>query len=69
MIEVFRTNVAEHKHAEQLVCMLLEHFPDGKINFDLQDCDRILRVDKQGLVPEKVIRLMQESGYECTLLD
>jgi hypothetical protein len=69
MIEVFRTNVAEPGHAEQLVNMLLEHFPDGKINFDLQDCDRILRIDQQGLAPEKVIQLMQENGYECCVLD
>jgi hypothetical protein len=69
MIEIFRTNVVEPQHAEQLVAMLLEHFPDGKINFDLQDCDRILRVDKQGLVPEKVVSLLQRNGYECHVLD
>jgi hypothetical protein len=69
MIEVFRTNVAEPRHAEQLVSMLLEHFPGGKINFDLQDCDRILRVDKQGLIPEKVVHLLRENGYECWVLD
>jgi hypothetical protein len=69
MIEVFRTNVAEPRHAEQLVAMLLEHFPDGRINFDLQDCDRILRIEKKELIAEKIVRLMNEQGFECCPLD
>jgi hypothetical protein len=45
MIEVFKTNVEEAVQAEKLVDILLDHFPDNKINFDLHDCDKILRVE------------------------
>jgi len=69
MVEVFSTNVEEQAHAERLVALLLMHFPGGKINFDLQDCDRILRVEKQQLVPEKVIQLLHEQGYQCRILE
>jgi hypothetical protein len=69
VIEVFKTNVHEHRRAAELVSLLLHHFPDGRINFDLDDCDRILRIDKPGLHPEQVIAVMAQEGFQCTALD
>ena len=45
MIEVFKTNVEKTNDADKMVRLLLEHFPQSKINFDLHDCDKILRVE------------------------
>lgn len=69
MVEVFKTNVEEALEAQQLVTLLQQHFPGGRINFDLQDCDRILRVEKLNVIPEKIIELMHIQGYTCQLLD
>ena len=44
MIEVFKTNVHEICEAQKIIVLLLENFTQHKINFDLHDCDKILRV-------------------------
>ncbi len=51
MVEVFKTNVQQTEEAEMLIEKLAEHFPAHEINFDLSDCDRILRV--QGTTSRK----------------
>ena len=53
MIEVFKTNVKTQKHATYMLVMLTEIIPDFKINFDLDDCDKILRVEGKKLSSEK----------------
>ena len=45
MVEVFKTNVYEPCQSIMLVRILYNYFPDHRINFDLEDCDRILRVE------------------------
>ena len=69
MIEVFKTNVQEFSEAQKLVALLLRHFPDSKINFDLDDCDKVLRVECNNLRIEKIMTLVTEKGFLCTVLD
>ena len=69
MIEVFKTNVEEACHAKNVVALLLQHFPGSKINFDLHDCDKILRVEGENFAAEKVIGLVTESGFTCIVLE
>lgn len=69
MIEVFKTNVQTENDAHHLVALLLQHFPGSRINFDLQDCDRVLRVEGKEFSVEKVMRLMKETGFCCSILD
>ena len=69
MIEVFKTNVKSTAEASELVAMLHRHFPASRINFDLGDCDRILRVEGPDFHPERVAGLLNESGYHCSVLD
>lgn len=70
MIEVFRTNVSERSHAEQIVAEIHAR-SDYKANFDLDDCDRVLRVCAfSGNVQcDEIIRLLQELGYSATVLE
>ena len=69
MVEVFKTNVTEPLHAEELIALLCENLPQHQINFDLNDCDNILRV-KGGIVPvTQIIELVCSNGFECSLLD
>ena len=69
MVEVFKTNVQEFSQAQKLVALLRRHFPDSKINFDLDDCDKVLRVEGNNLRIEKVMTLVIEKGFLCTVLD
>jgi hypothetical protein len=69
MIEVFKTNVQEFSEAQKLVILLRRHFPDSKINFDLDDCDKVLRVEGTNLRIEKVMTLITKKGFLCKVLD
>lgn len=69
MVEVFKTNVYEEERSKTLLQKLLEYFPDNKINFDLEDCDKILRVEGKNILPEKIMELLNEEGHDCEILD
>jgi len=69
MIEVFKTNVEQAGDANNIVQMLLQHFPGSRINFDLQDCDKILRVEGKDFCSETIIFLMKENGFRCSILE
>lgn len=64
-IEIFRTTVDCPKTAYCLVLRLQEAFPYAKCNFDLDDCDRILRVDSPVVIVEAIAQQMQAWGYRC----
>ncbi|KAF2329865.1 hypothetical protein [Flavobacterium daemonense] len=68
MIEVFKTNVQEVDQSEMIVGKLLEHFPDSNINFDLEDCDKILRVHASSISKRKIIDLLHSYGFHCEVL-
>ena len=69
MIEVFRTNVDCKDAAGQLLNLLLKSFPHVMINFDLEDCDKILRVEANTIDCDKIIHLVNEQGYQCEILE
>ncbi len=48
MIEVFKTNVGSPEVAQAIVQRIQRAFPGYTANFDLDDCDRILRVKSTG---------------------
>ncbi|SDS89375.1 hypothetical protein SAMN05216490_2034 [Mucilaginibacter mallensis] len=68
MVEVFKTNIAKVGQSKLLVKKLLQHFPSSYINFDLDDCDNVLRVEGDNICPEKIITLVTEHGYQCEAL-
>ncbi|MBL7817877.1 MAG: hypothetical protein JNL70_22905 [Saprospiraceae bacterium] len=45
MVEVFKTNVQTQEQADGIIEHLLVLFPNSKIGFDLEDCDKVLRVE------------------------
>ena len=69
MIEVYKTNVEMEVQARFIVNWLYQHFPDTRINFDLADCDRILRIEGTRFSPSRVIDLMNEKGFACVVLE
>ena len=68
MVEVFKTNVQEDVESSLLVQYLLIHFPGSKINFDLDDCDKILRVESVNICIENIISILKGKGYCCEVL-
>ena len=70
MIEVFKTNVQNQQQADLLLKLVHCSFVDYRANFDLSDCDRILRIQStNGLVqPQSVIALLAAHGFEAAIL-
>jgi hypothetical protein len=69
MIEVFKTNISRVSQARKLVSMLLQHFPGSRINIDMHDCDRVLRVEAAHFVPATIMTLVNEHGFVCSVLE
>ena len=69
MIEVFKTNVQKDFQAQIIVAFLNQQFPGSRINFDLDDCDRILRIEGSTFCPLKVMDLMEQKGFHCAVLE
>jgi hypothetical protein len=69
MIEVFKTSVKEQEQAEMILSTLVNSFPSIKINFDLQDCDHVLRVEGSGFSTMEIINVLEARGHLCETLD
>ncbi|MFT3949188.1 MAG: hypothetical protein QM763_19650 [Agriterribacter sp.] len=63
-IEVFKTNVADSRQTILLLQAIHQRFPGYIVNFDLHDCDRILRIESHTLqiINERIIALLNEFG-------
>lgn len=68
MIEVFKTNIDCICVAEKVQLSMLEISPKLKINFDLEDCDRILRVEAENIPITEIIAIIQKLGLTCEIL-
>ena len=65
MVEVFKTNINKAGSSKILVKKLLKHYPGSCVNVDLQDCDKVLRVEGENVCPRKIVELVTADGYEC----
>ncbi len=68
MVQVFKTNVQQPETAMQLTHYLLQLFPVKRVNFDLHDCDNILRVEGEEFSAGQIIAAVTASGYRAELL-
>lgn len=69
MVEIFKTNVDNKSQAEQIISLLKLHFPSYSINFDLQDCDKILRVKGFSIPITEIERFVIMIGFQCSVLN
>ena len=69
MVEVFKTNIQQQRQAEILLAVLGQHFPQARINFDLEDCDKILRVEGKIVRANQIIEIVNSNGYWCEVLE
>jgi hypothetical protein len=69
MVEAFKTNVQKKTQSKMLLSILSETFPSCKINFDLSDCDKVLRVEGDNIEALRIMILVKEYGFKCEILD
>ncbi len=70
MIKIFKTNVSDSKEVHTILQILSLNFPSmAAVNFDLEDCDNILRVDAREVCSEDIVVQLQNLGYQCIELE
>lgn len=69
MVEVFKTNVRSVRKANLIIQKLAEEFPAHRINFDLSDRDKILRIQGENIVENKIITIVTALDCKCKLLE
>lgn len=65
MVFVFKTSVASITDIIKLQPFLDSCLQQAVWNFDLDDCDNILRIDSREDIMAIVIQLLQGKGYSC----
>ena len=67
IVNVFKTNVRDQLAAGHIIVVLRQTLSHCKINFDLDDCDKILRIESQWEpINEGEVQLMVAAcGYHC----
>ena len=69
MIFVFKTSVKNKKHIRQLSPFLNNILQQSRWNFDLLDCDKILRIDSEENIALKITDLLSTHKFYCEELE
>lgn len=69
MIFVFKTSVKTNMQIKKLKPHIDKILPNAKWNFDLEDVDKILRIDSEENIVLIIIDLLSIHGYSCEELE
>lgn len=70
-VEIFKTNVPHKRAAKAIILQIGVHQPEYKCNFDLEDCDKVLRIEntKGHVDAELIFDILKKNNYEGTILE
>jgi len=69
MIYIFKTSVKTKTQVRKLKPHINEVIPNEKWNFDLGDCDRILRIDSDENIVLRIRDLLSFHEFQCEELE
>jgi hypothetical protein len=69
MIYVFKTSIKTKLQAKKLKPHIDKILPNEKWNFDLEDCDKILRIDSNENIVLKITGLLNMHQFNCEELE
>ena len=69
MIYVFKTSVKTKDQVKKLKPHINNILPKEKWNFDLEDCDKILRIDSEENIVLKITDLLTSHSFICEELE
>ncbi|WP_316742280.1 class I SAM-dependent methyltransferase [Pedobacter antarcticus] len=64
-IAIFKTNIQQQNQADEVFITLTSILPSSRINFDLEDSDKILRIEDPDVDPDIIISVVQGLGFLC----
>lgn len=65
MVHLFKTSVQDQITADKILNALINIYPDCKINFDLEDCDKILRIEGKPIEILIIVNCLQLFNHSC----
>lgn len=65
MVRVLKTDVEDKIKAERIVLDLCKKYPDLRITFDMEDSDKILRVEGEFFNADDIIAFLKNYGNIC----
>lgn len=68
-IFIYKTNVSTQRHVQQVRTLLESVLSIKRWTFDLEDCDKVLRIEAHGLRSETVSDLLAKAGIFCEPLE
>ncbi len=71
MIEVFKTNVVNKRAAKVILEEIGSHQPEYKCNFDLEDCDKVLRIENSAgnINAHLIFEILERNKYKGAILE
>lgn len=69
MIYIFKTSVKTKDQVTRLEPHINTILPNEKWSFDLEDCDKILRIDSEENIVLKITALLHTHTYYCEELE
>ncbi len=67
-IEVYSTNITKRKDATRILKAFRQEFPAASLFFDLEDCDKIMRVTATIDTINTIPFWLKTHGFDCTIL-
>jgi hypothetical protein len=66
---VFATSVTQKRQVSRVQNLLTKEPAIAQWNFDLDDCDNILRIEASDVSPRYIESLLQKAGIQCQELE
>jgi len=70
-VEVFKTNVLNKRAAKIILEEIGSHQPHYKCNFDLEDCDKVLRIENASgnVDAQLVFSILEKNNFQGAILE
>lgn len=69
MISIFKTNISTKGKAKYATPTIDKITEIQNWNFDIEDCDHILRIESENSISNKVIQELKKLGFKCIELE
>ncbi|HYG50462.1 MAG TPA: hypothetical protein VD905_06145 [Flavobacteriales bacterium] len=68
MVEVFKTTIEDTGQANEVMERLRFHMPKANISIDLEDCDKVLRIEDNSISTDVVFSVFNDLSHGCKQL-
>ena len=71
-VEIFKTNITLPKDAKRIVKALAKAGQGNKVNLDLEDCDKVLRIQNskgEDINIQQVVNIVKQADFKIEIME